>query len=267
VLPRTVQKVLPRTVRDLPERQQIRTVIRVLVLIAAAFAAYFFSVLVQQERFLLAVLPALAIGVLSIFEFVATDLILDRRFSQETASYLDRLQRKLSTTQTHDEVLRELKSCVSSFVGCDKEQISSTVHLTIETLELGTSATTPGLVQISDYTRAGLGGRRWRVLKITQGLVGRCVRTGEMVYVNFRDEADYRKRMVEEFGFTRVEADSHTKKARSYLAFPMKRSGNLVGVLYFFSTEPQVFPVASERAELQRCADSIAGLLAASELL
>jgi GAF domain-containing protein len=137
----------------------------------------------------------------------------------------------------------------------------------IDIVEPGTSATAAGLVQISEYTRAGLGGRRWRVLRETQGIVGRCARVGTMVCANFRTDSEYRKRMVYEFGFTRDEADRHTTAARSYLAFPVESSNDLVGVMYFFSTEPQVFPQAADKAVLDRNARVIAGLLRVSEIL
>lgn len=253
--------------RELPERQRYRTIARLIVLIVAAMAAYAFAVLLQEERYAWALIPAAVLGVLSIAEFVLADIILDSRFPRETAMFLERLQRKFATTSTHDEILGVLQDCVDSFAGCDKERISSTLHLTIETVEPGTSSTAMGLVQISDYTRAGLGGRRWRVLKATQGIVGRCVRIESMVHVNFRTNAEYRERMVSEFGFTRAEAERHTSSARSYLAFPVRSAGNLIGVLYFFSTEPQVFPQAADAAVVARHAELIAGFLRAAEIL
>jgi GAF domain-containing protein len=251
----------------LPDRQRYRTNARLVILVLAAVSAYSFAVLLQEQDYLWALIPGAALGLLSISEFVLADIILDTRFPRETTMFLERLQRKLATTSTHEEILRTLGRCVDSFVACDRERISSALHLTVETVEAGTAATSTGLVQISDYTRPGLGGRRWRVLKATQGIVGRCVRVGEMVHVNFRTDAEYRKRMVEEFGFSRAEAERHTKAARSYLAFPIINSGEVVGVMYFFSTEPQVFPIATDRAVLERNAEVIAGFLRAAEIL
>lgn len=214
-----------------------------------------------------AAIPGSALGLLSVAEFVVVDLVVDSRFSRESADFLERLQRRLAATSTHDEVLGVLSECVHSFVGCDRERISSTLHLAIETIEAGTPTTSTGLVQISDYTRHGLGGRRWRVLHATKGIVGRCVRVGYTVHVNFHTDAEYRRRMVEEFGFTQAEAMRHTKAARSYLAVPVHSLGDLVGVMYFFSTEPQVFPNAADTDVLTRNANVIAALLRTAEIL
>jgi GAF domain-containing protein len=73
--------------------------------------------------------------------------------------------------------------------------------------------------------------------------------------------------MVEEFGFSPEEVDRHTKTARSYLAFPIRDRGDMVGVMYFFSTEPQVFPVAANEDRLRDAAESISALLRAAEIL
>jgi len=253
--------------RDLPDRERYRSWARLTILVLAGVFVYGFSVLLQEEEYGWAVIPAAVLGVLSVAELVVADLILDSRFPRDTTEFLERLQRKLSTTSTHEEVVRLLESCVDTFAGCDKARISSTVHLTVETVEPGTTTTATGLVQISDYTRAGLGGRRWRVLKTTQGIVGQCVRTGEVVCVNFRTLQEYERRMVEDFGFTRAEAQRHTRAARSYLAMPIRSSGNLVGVLYFFSTETQAFPRCADEAVLRTTAESVAGLLRAAEIL
>jgi GAF domain-containing protein len=88
-----------------------------------------------------------------------------------------------------------------------------------------------------------------------------------MVYVNFSTPAEYKRRMIEEFGFTQAEAERHTTAARSYLAFPVFSSGNVIGVMYFFSTEPQVFPKAADEDVLERHASVVAGLLRAAEII
>lgn len=68
--------------------------------------------------------------------------------------------------------------------------------------------------------------------------------------MNFDDATEYRRRMVEEFGFSREEAEMHTTFARSYLAEPLLLGGTVIGVLYFFSSEPQVFPLAARGSDL-----------------
>lgn len=236
-------------------------------MVLAAVSTYVFAVLLQEELFWWALIPGSLLGILSIVEFVLADIYVDSRFPLETTEFLERLERRLSTTSTHREILTILRNCVDSFVACDRRRISSTVHLTVDLVEPGTSQTATGLVQISDYSRSGLGGPRWRVLKATQGIVGRCIRAGRMVYVNFPTPEEYTRRMVEDFGFTRAEAASHTTAARSYLAVPIFNSETLIGVMYFFSTETQVFPGAIDLDALDHHAESVASLLRASEII
>jgi hypothetical protein len=103
-----------------------------------------------------------------------------------------------------------------------------------------------------------------------------------MVYVNFPTYDEYLRRMVEDFGFTEVEAKSHTKTGRSYLAVPIftsdesesdtpqdegVRRRRLVGVMYFFSTETQVFPIAVDRDAVEHHANDVAALLRASGIV
>jgi GAF domain-containing protein len=211
--------------------------------------------------------PAVALALLSIAEFVVADLVLDARFPPESAQFLEKLQEKLGTTTVHEEIVKVLKTCVDSFKGCDRTRISSTVHLRVSIMSNDGLATQPALIQLSDYTRAGLGGRRWRLIEHTKGLVGRCLRLEELVWVNFRAELDYRARMVEEFGFTRDEVEKHTKSARSYLAFPLRDRGETVGVIYFFSTEPQVFPLAASEDGLRDTGEVIVGFLRTADVL
>jgi GAF domain-containing protein len=73
--------------------------------------------------------------------------------------------------------------------------------------------------------------------------------------------------MVQEWGFSQTEVDDHTKTARSYLAHPIVFETEIVGVLYSFSTEPQVFPHAARRQHLDDAADAITGLLRAAGIL
>jgi GAF domain-containing protein len=232
----------------------------------AAASLYAMSVLVQEKNYYLAILPSALLGLLSISEFVIADLIIDARFPPDTARFLDRLQKKMGSTSINDEIVDTLDRCVRTFQGCDRSQISSTLHLRVDVLAPDSSRRR-ALIQVSNYTMKRLGGRRWRELDASKGLAGRCLRLGELVFVNFRDEGEFTRCMVEEFGFTSQEAEEHTQKARSYLAFPLKDEEETVGVLYFHSTEPQAFPHCSDVDALQAAADGIAGLLRAAELL
>lgn len=72
--------------------------------------------------------------------------------------------------------------------------------------------------------------------------------------------------MVSEFGFSSQELGSHTTTARSYLAYPLRFRGSTIGALYFFSTEPQVFPRAVDPEELERSAGNVIGVLRTAEV-
>jgi GAF domain-containing protein len=252
---------------ELPRWRKYRAAVRLIILLLASMIGFWFAFLIQIERYGWAFAAALALGTLSILEFVVVDLIVESRFPRETRKFLETLQERLATTVAHEEILRHMKSCVEGFGGCDIGQISSTVHLRVSVVSPDSDGESAGLVQVSDYTRAGLGGRRWRVLQATKGIVGRCLRLDEMVWVNFRSVEEYQRRMVAEFGFTREETASHTLTGRSYLAYPILHQGITIGVLYFFSTQPQVFPRAADPTELQQSAENIFGVLRTAGIL
>ena len=114
---------------DVSVRRKYRIGARFIILILASIAAYTFTVLIQEQKYLWSVVPAAILAILSIAEFVVADLIIDARFPPETAKLLERLQNKLAV---HDEIVRALKACESTFKGCDRDCISSTVHLRVD---------------------------------------------------------------------------------------------------------------------------------------
>ena len=67
--------------------------------------------------------------------------------------------------------------------------------------------------------------------------------------------------MVTEFGFLPEEAKGHTTSARSFLAQPINSEGKMIGILYLFSMERQVFPSAAEPHELRAACNAIAAFL------
>jgi GAF domain-containing protein len=244
--------------------RKYRIAARLVIIVIASVMLYVFSILVQERQYGWALIPAIAIALLTVAEFVVADLVIDARFPPQTAEVLERLQAKLNI---HDEILIVLGNCIRSFRACDHSQISATVHLCVDVVGVDTHKTNSALIQLSDYTRAGLGGRRWRTIEVTKGLVGRCVRLQRADWVNFRSADEYHRRMVSEFGFTRDEVSRHTSTARSYLAVPMIDQAEVVGVLYFFSTEPQVFPHAAREGRLNEAASQVLALLRTAEIV
>jgi hypothetical protein len=67
--------------------------------------------------------------------------------------------------------------------------------------------------------------------------------------------------MVEELGFSNEEAKAHTAIARSYITEPLVLDSRIAGVLYFFSTGPQVFPHAARQSNLTSHAQNLVELL------
>jgi GAF domain-containing protein len=252
---------MDRLLQTLTWRRRARTTLRVLLIVTGTAALWEFSVLVQEKDYVGAIAPVSLIGILSIVEFVLADLILDRSLPRSSRKFLERLQSKLASTEVADHIVQTLRDCVATFDGCDLSKVTATVHLVVAATDGGDDSPSSRLFQVFAYTNADLGGRRWRFISPTKGIVGQCVRLQRKVWVNFRTVQEYRERMVKDFGFTSEEAARHTRTARSYLAVPLLSSGTTYGVMYFFSTEPQVFPVAAPDGRLQETATAITRLL------
>jgi GAF domain-containing protein len=254
-----------RVVGRMSARRKYRLAARGVFVVLGASAVYLLAALIQEKQYGWALAPAALLALVGLGEFVATDVILDARFSQETSMLLARLEDRLANTSINEEIVKALNDCIASFVGCDPTRISSTSHLRIEVIE--EERPVPALVQITKYTNRTLGGQPWRITNATKGLIGRCLRLERKVWVNFRTAEEYRERMVGEFGYRREEADEHTKAARSYLAVPIGPPGRTIGILFFQSTEPQVFPIAADDERLNDCAEKVWSLLRATGVL
>ena len=230
--------------------------------IGAGFAS---EVWIELHQFLIALVPLAFLIVVGLLEFVVADVLADLNYPLETEQKLKLLEQQLGSRAVSNisAMLREL---IGKFEGCDNTQISATVHLVIDLSPTPEHQTRQGLLQLTDYAGPH-GGKKGRITTIDQGIIGRCARTGKTEYTNFADETEYRDRMVREFGFTRQQADSHTKVARSYLAHPIGRDSQVLGIMYFFSTEPQVFPNAADLDDLVEVADGILRILSTAAIV
>jgi hypothetical protein len=255
------------SIRESPSRKRYRIYSRLLIIFGLAVAGYFFAVLMQQSRFLWALLPGIFVLGLSVLEFAIVDVLIDARFPPESQAFLDRLEDRAEQTDINNSIREVLSLQIGRLKGCNQERISAAVHLRVDVLSDFESGAVPGLIQLTDYTSHQLGGRKYRVLSPTKGIVGQCFRVGEAVWVNFRDLREYRERMVRDFGFTKDETEKHTKTGRSYYAYPLADGARQVGVLYLFSIDPQVFPVAVRGTEISDAATSIIQLLKTAEIL
>ena len=200
-------------------------------------------------------------------EFIFADRIAEKRYPLETEKKLALLEEKLGTLAVRS-ISEKLGRIISSFNACDQSRISGTVHLIVELLRSPEGKARNGLLQLTEYV-GPKGGHKGRITTLDQGIIGRCARTGKIEHVNFLNENEYRSRMVEEFGFSKKESDTHTKIARSYLAIPLVADSepDPIGVLYFFSTEPQVFPIAASDSGLDAKALDVLDVLKTASIV
>lgn len=228
-------------------------------------SGYAVALLIAETKLWWSALPFAVLVISTIFEFVVADRTAEHRYPVETEAKLDLLERKLGTRAV-ESISDKLQRIIFGFKACDQTCISGAVHVVIELNSSLEGRTQFGLLQLTEYSGPGRGSKG-RITTLDQGIIGRCARTGRIEHVNFADEAEFRNRMVEEFGFSKREADAHTKIARSYLAVPMINGSEQVGVLYFFSTEPQVFPNAARDSDLEAQAKDVLDVLKTASIV
>ena len=221
-------------------------------------SGFWAGVFIQENLYQLAFWAALGTIVSTVVELIVADLWTQSRFPASTRTLLGRLQ--INYDRVNEHVPIYVQELINSLRGCDTKKISGTVHLRVP-LNTLSGEREEALVQLTGYAGAGYGGKAWRFTPASKGVIGRCLRTGCQETVNFASEDEYQKRMVAEFGFSRGEAGTHTKTARSYLAEPIVATDGFVGVLYLFSTEENVFPRAADMTRLEGAAQRIAAFL------
>lgn len=236
-----------------------RRVMRFSFLVLGLFFAFFMSINIEDGAYIKAGFWLVGVISFAALEFVFADVIAELSFPVETERKMLLMEERLGSS-TIEHISNRLTNTIRSFKACDRTLISGTVHLLTELNSTMDSRSRLGLLQLCDYVGSS-GGRKGRVTQITQGVIGRCARTGNMETVEFADQKDYQASMVKNFGFTKKETASHTSSARSYLAYPIKREKEIIGVIYFFSTEPQIFPTAADAASLDNLSEELAGLL------
>jgi GAF domain-containing protein len=223
--------------------RQFRLTLRAIALFVGLLTAFFVSVLVQEREYCWGFLLFIVVIITAALEFVAADVWADQSFPYDTERKLDLMEQRLGA-QAITTIASRLKDTISTFQSCDPSKVSATVHVLVELSPTADQRIRRGLLQLTDYVGPE-GGKKGRITLVNQGVIGRCARTGQIETVDFSDAQEYQESMVRDFGFTEEEAQRHTKTGRSYLAVPLRENSSLIGVLYFFSTEPQVFPRAT----------------------
>jgi hypothetical protein len=252
------------TLPTLAKPAKFRLTLRGAFLLFGAAAAFTASVFSELHSFGWAGLFAAFVLLAALGEFVVADVLSEKLYPTSTANILRKLEQDLSLY--YDRINHSIDGAIASLSGCDRSVVSGTFHLRVLLYSATASALEEALVQVVDY-RGPYGGRRWRFLPATKGVVGRCLRTGKAESVTFATVEDYKDRMAREFGFTAREVSEHTMQARSYWAQPVRIGKEIIGVLYLFSTEPQVFPRAVNRHVFTGVANEIGAYLEGSRLM
>jgi hypothetical protein len=231
--------------------------VRVYSVFVGLLAGYWVAILVQENMYRAGFYVALLVIASTLMELVVGDLWTRSRFPASTQTLLSRLEINFERVNQH--IPAYVQQLIDTLTNCDVQRVSGTVHLRVPLNTLSEDRE-EALVQLTGYAGAGRGGA-WRFTAATKGIIGRCLRTGAQQIVNFASEAEYLERMVLEFGFSQRETATHTRDARSYLAYPIRTRSGLIGVLYLFSTEVQVFPRAVNETRLEGTAATIAAFL------
>ena len=243
---------------DVPRRMRFRLTLRASCVGSGIIAGFIASILIHEEQYYWAILPASFVLLAALLEFVLADILTESRYPARTKAILDKLE--VNLRKFHDPIVEAIDRGIQTLRGCDRTKVSGAFHLKVNLYSPSADEEEPALVQVTDYS-GKLGGKRWRFTIASKGLIGRCLRTEKAEWVNFATEAEYDERMAREFGYLPAEVAKHTKEARSYWAQPVFAKGYIIGVIFFFSTEVQIFPVAADGAKLGEAANEIAAYL------
>jgi hypothetical protein len=244
--------------------RSFRLSMRAGALCVGLMAAFCASMNMEKQQFGIAFYVYLIVCIMAYVEFVFADVLADHSFPFDTERKLALMEKSLGA-DVIKAISERIKETIKGFRGCNKNLISGAVHIVAELTSTADQRVREGLLQLTDYIGPA-GGKKGRVTLINQGIIGRCARTCLLESVDFVDADEYHSAMVREFGFTRKEAESHTIAARSYLAYPLMKEKHLIGVVYFFTTEPQVFPRAAEVDRLNDVAREIINYLKIAQL-
>lgn len=256
------------------QRRTFRLALRFAAIVIGVALVYVADVLVQESLYGWGALVAVGLAAIAAFEVVFADyLAASRDFPKETEVRLARMVAEIGS-ETVTLIQQRLRAVILEFKNCDTKQISAAVHVVTELTDniVGPEGATAregsriGLLQLTDYVgpaehKKGSG----RIFLVTQGVIGRCVRTGKLERVNFSTADEYTQSMVSHYGYSSDEAAKHTMTARSYLAYPILDGAYAVGSLYFYSTEAAVFTEVNEE-RLTLLAEEVRGYLLLSKL-
>jgi len=249
---------------QLSPRKRLKIIIRFIAILIAFAGTFFAAINIQKFEFRIAFFFSLLVVLASIIEFIISDILTEKIYPLRTQQLFNTLELKLA--RVRDGVITKLREAVENLKGCDKNHVNVTVHLKVNFFSSIDDKIETGLVQLTDYY-GNSSGASWRITSCYKGIIGRCLRTGEPEYVNFANEEEYEDRMIKEFGFTKSETEARSKNARSYYAYPIIINNQLIGVLYLYSTDFQVFPNSVDERKIASVSRDITMLLKAASIV
>jgi hypothetical protein len=246
-------------------KRAFRLTLRGVLVTFGLVSGYAITILVDKKMYGWSATAFALLWVATIVEFVLGDYLAEKRYPYETEKKLRMLEERLGGNVVQ-EAKDKIRRTIDTFRVCDRSKVSGTLHIIVDLQPTAESAVRYGLMQLTDYVGNQTGGKG-RITTLEKGVIGRCARTELRECVNFGSRSEYFLKMVGEFGFSKREAKSHTTAARSYLAQPLVRDGDTIGVLYFVSTEPQTFPLAAKEVQLVSVAQDLVSLLKAVSII
>jgi len=256
------------------EIKTYRMIYRAIFLILGFFSVFCMSILIQENKYKLALIPGICALICSLLEFVFGEMIVEKSYPSETKRILRAVDNM--SEQVSESLINCIKNIIDNLTGCDKSLVQATIHLRIDVNKTkDDNSRVFGLLQILPYYHLGMThedyinskDKRGRMLQSYKGIIGRCLRTENVECVTFSTVEEYNYRMINDFGFTKNEIKNHTFSARSYFAAPFKSQEQLIGMIYLFSKEPQVFPKAIEMAKFYKEASHVLDILKIGKII
>jgi hypothetical protein len=243
----------------LSPRKRFKLTLRLIAIILGIGGTFGTAAFIQQSKYDSAAYFAALVLIAGLLEFMLSDIWAEMKYPTRTSILFDALDRKLGHVK--DSIMEKLQETVNSLRGCDKSLVNATVHLKVQFFSSIDDKLETGLIQLTDYYHGRREGPPWRITSCYKGIIGRCIRTSRPEFVNFNSQTDFEEKMIKEFGFDEEDLNRVSKDARSYYAYPIEFNEQVIGVLYLFSTEYQVFPKAIDSSRIKGISKDIALLL------
>lgn len=249
------------------KRKRRRFLYRGLSILIGFVALFFMTLLMELNKFYLAAIPGVLALLAAVFEFIVAEVLVERKYPSRTEKIIQAIDEKLEDLSS--KLIGVILETIKEFEACNREMINATIHLKVETFVSDGDGKVDSFLQILPYVSLGKkleefflqDKKQWRAIPAHLGIIGRAMRTGRPETVNFSTQEEFHHRMITEFGFTKESATKRTLEARSYYAYPINNKTELIGVLYFFTSEQQVFPKAVDNKKIETSIKHLVDLL------